>query len=102
MHVDFGEDRSTGPIAEHPMFPLAEVSPLDVAVDGADEIDPKLRLIKGAGGALLREKIVEQRRRSSSSSPTKRRSFRNSGSANIRCRSRVTPFALDYVHAAFD
>jgi ribose 5-phosphate isomerase A len=31
---------------------------LDLAVDGADEIDPRLRLIKGAGGALLREKIV--------------------------------------------
>lgn len=31
---------------------------LDLTVDGADEIDPKLRLIKGAGGALLREKIV--------------------------------------------
>lgn len=31
---------------------------LDLALDGADEIDPKLRLIKGGGGALLREKIV--------------------------------------------
>jgi ribose 5-phosphate isomerase A len=31
---------------------------LDLTVDGADEIDPKLRLIKGGGGALLREKIV--------------------------------------------
>jgi ribose 5-phosphate isomerase A len=31
---------------------------LDLAVDGADEIDAKLRLIKGGGGALLREKIV--------------------------------------------
>lgn len=31
---------------------------LDLAVDGADEIDPRLRLIKGGGGALLREKIV--------------------------------------------
>jgi ribose 5-phosphate isomerase A len=39
---------------------LADIAPLDVAVDGADEIDPKLRLIKGRGGALLREKIVEQ------------------------------------------
>jgi ribose 5-phosphate isomerase A len=39
---------------------LAEVAPLDLAIDGADEIDPKLRLIKGRGGALLREKIVEQ------------------------------------------
>ncbi|HVR44434.1 MAG TPA: ribose-5-phosphate isomerase RpiA [Thermoanaerobaculia bacterium] len=39
---------------------LAELAPLDLAVDGADEIDPRLRLIKGRGGALLREKIVEQ------------------------------------------
>jgi ribose 5-phosphate isomerase A len=31
---------------------------LDLYVDGADEIDPQLRLLKGAGGALLREKIV--------------------------------------------
>lgn len=31
---------------------------LDLAVDGADEVDPQLRLVKGGGGALLREKIV--------------------------------------------
>jgi ribose 5-phosphate isomerase A len=31
---------------------------LDLTIDGADEIDPELRLIKGGGGALLREKIV--------------------------------------------
>jgi ribose 5-phosphate isomerase A len=31
---------------------------LDLAVDGADEVDPALRLIKGGGGALLREKLV--------------------------------------------
>jgi len=41
-------------------FALAELAPLDLAVDGADAIDDKLRLIKGGGGALLREKIVEQ------------------------------------------
>jgi ribose 5-phosphate isomerase A len=39
---------------------LSELAPLDLAIDGADEIDPQLRLIKGRGGALLREKIVEQ------------------------------------------
>jgi ribose 5-phosphate isomerase A len=43
-----------------PTFPLHEVAPLDLAIDGADEIDRALRLIKGRGGALLREKIVEQ------------------------------------------
>ncbi len=46
-----------------PVFPLAEIAPLDLAIDGADEIDRDLRLIKGRGGALLREKIVEQQAR---------------------------------------
>jgi ribose 5-phosphate isomerase A len=45
------------------ILPLAEVAPLDLAIDGADEIDARLRLIKGRGGALLREKIVEQQAR---------------------------------------
>jgi ribose 5-phosphate isomerase A len=31
---------------------------IDVAIDGADQVDPQLNLIKGGGGALLREKIV--------------------------------------------
>jgi len=42
------------------IVPLETIAPLDLAVDGADEIDASLRLIKGRGGALLREKIVEQ------------------------------------------
>jgi len=37
---------------------LDECQAIDVTVDGADEVDPQLRLIKGGGGALLREKIV--------------------------------------------
>jgi ribose 5-phosphate isomerase A len=41
-----------------PLSTLDETPELDLTIDGADEIDPKLRLIKGGGGALLREKIV--------------------------------------------
>src|SRR5215472_11657474 len=37
---------------------LEEVEQIDVTIDGADEFDPELRLIKGGGGALLREKII--------------------------------------------
>lgn len=37
---------------------LDETPELDLTIDGADEIDPRLDLIKGGGGALLREKIV--------------------------------------------
>jgi ribose 5-phosphate isomerase A len=41
-----------------PLTTLDELDRLDLTVDGADEIDPGLNLIKGGGGALLREKIV--------------------------------------------
>jgi ribose 5-phosphate isomerase A len=41
-----------------PLATLAEQPRLDLAIDGADEVDPSLNLIKGLGGALLREKIV--------------------------------------------
>src|SRR5262249_22237147 len=40
------------------LIDLDAVVPLDLAIDGADEIDPQLGLIKGGGGALLREKLV--------------------------------------------
>jgi ribose 5-phosphate isomerase A len=43
-----------------PTAELSEAAPLDLAVDGADEVTPQLDLIKGLGGALLREKIVAQ------------------------------------------
>lgn len=42
-----------------PLCTLNEKSELDVAIDGADEVDPALALVKGGGGALLREKMVE-------------------------------------------
>jgi ribose 5-phosphate isomerase A len=41
-----------------PLTNFDECQQIDVTVDGADEVDPQLRLIKGGGGALLREKIV--------------------------------------------
>ena len=41
-----------------PLLPAEEIFPLDMLVDGSDEIDPSLRLIKGGGGALLYEKIL--------------------------------------------
>ncbi len=41
-----------------PLTSLEESFWLDLCVDGADEVDPKLNLIKGLGGALFREKIV--------------------------------------------
>lgn len=41
-----------------PLTTLDNVEQLDIDVDGADEVDPQLNLIKGLGGALVREKIV--------------------------------------------
>ena len=41
-----------------PLTTFDEVQQIDVAIDGADEFDPALNLIKGGGGAMLREKVV--------------------------------------------
>lgn len=41
-----------------PLVPLDEVEEISVTIDGADEVDGALDLVKGLGGALLREKIV--------------------------------------------
>lgn len=52
---------ATAALARELGLPLAEldaVGTLDLTVDGADEVGPGLALIKGAGGALLREKLV--------------------------------------------
>lgn len=52
---------ATAELAAREGIPLTSLDAhpfLDLTVDGADEIDPALRLIKGGGGALLREKIV--------------------------------------------
>jgi ribose 5-phosphate isomerase A len=41
-----------------PLTTLDERPEIDITIDGADEVDPQLNLIKGGGGALLREKVV--------------------------------------------
>ena len=41
-----------------PLLSDDDLWPIDAAIDGADQVDPQLNLIKGGGGALLREKIV--------------------------------------------
>src|SRR4030043_528847 len=43
-----------------PLTDLEENPVIDITIDGADEVDPNLNLIKGGGGALLREKILAQ------------------------------------------
>ncbi len=43
-----------------PLTTLEQNPVIEVTIDGADEVDPQLNLIKGGGGALLREKIVAQ------------------------------------------
>lgn len=58
--------QSTAALAAEAGIPLTELGDqrIDLAIDGADEIAPDLSLIKGGGGALLREKIVAQSARS--------------------------------------
>lgn len=82
-----------------PTFALAEVSPIDLAIDGADEIDDQLRLIKGRGGALLREKIVEQqaKRFIVIADDTKLVDKLGLGTLPVE----VTPFALDVLTQRF-
>lgn len=59
--VGIPTSQNTKQLAEELGIPLATLDQhpqLDIDIDGADEIDPQLNLIKGGGGALLREKII--------------------------------------------
>ena len=42
------------------VVPIDQAGALDIAIDGADEIDPALDLVKGGGGAMVRERLVER------------------------------------------
>jgi ribose 5-phosphate isomerase A len=82
-----------------PVSELAKIAPLDLAVDGADEIDPKLRLIKGRGGALLREKIVEQSAKRFIVIADDSKLVERLGAGVLPVE--VTPFALEVLQARF-
>ncbi|HEX8172715.1 MAG TPA: ribose-5-phosphate isomerase RpiA [Thermoanaerobaculia bacterium] len=82
-----------------PTFSLSEVAPLDLAIDGADEIDASLRLIKGRGGALLREKIVEQQAVRFIVIADESKVVERLGVGKLPVE--VTPFALDVVTRRF-
>lgn len=83
-----------------PLFALADIAPLDLAVDGADEIDAQLRLIKGRGGALLREKIVEQQAKRFIVIADDTKVVDRLGAGVLPVE--VTPFALDVLTRRFE
>ncbi len=61
--IGIPSSRQTSQLAKRLGIPLGELNDhpsIDVTIDGADEIDPQLNMIKGGGGALLREKIIIQ------------------------------------------
>jgi ribose 5-phosphate isomerase A len=83
-----------------PTFALQDVAPLDLAVDGADEIDAQLRLIKGRGGALLREKIVEQQAKRFIVIADESKIVDRLGVGTLPVE--VTPFALEVLTQRFE
>jgi ribose 5-phosphate isomerase A len=82
-----------------PLFALGDIAPLDLAVDGADEIDAQLRLIKGRGGALLREKIVEQQAKRFIVIADESKVVERLGAGVLPVE--VTPFARDVLEKRF-
>jgi len=82
-----------------PIFDLPQVVPIDLAIDGADEIDAALRLIKGRGGALLREKIVEQQARRFIVIADESKVVDRLGAGVLPVE--VTPFALEVLQRRF-
>jgi ribose 5-phosphate isomerase A len=82
------------------IVPFDDLSAIDLAIDGVDEIDPELRAIKGAGGAMLREKIVASaaRRMIAIGDGTKRVAVLGAVPVPIE----VLPLARSFVAAALD
>lgn len=81
-----------------PIVPLADGLPLSLTVDGADEFDPALNLIKGYGRALVREKVVAAASRRLVILVGKKKSVRTLGERG-RLPVEVLPFALPLCQA---
>lgn len=77
-----------------PLTTLVAHPTVDITVDGADEVDPKLDLIKGAGGALLREKIVAQH--------TKRLVIIADASKRVKVLGSQSPVPVEVAHFAHE
>jgi ribose 5-phosphate isomerase A len=81
-----------------PLVAVAEVDTLDVTIDGADEVDPRGRMIKGRGGALLREKILAACSRRLVIIVDPRKQVATLGAAPVPVE--VTPFGVAFVSRA--
>jgi len=80
------------------LLDFEDVTAIDLAIDGADEIDPALRAIKGAGGAMLREKIVASAARRMIVVADGSKRVARLGAARLPVE--VLPFARSFVAAA--
>jgi ribose 5-phosphate isomerase A len=78
-----------------PLIALADVDALDVTIDGADEVDPRGRMIKGRGGALLREKVLAAHSKALVIIIDRRKQVAALGAAAVPVE--VTPFAAPIV-----
>ena len=78
-----------------------EFTKLDVAIDGADEVDPNLNLIKGLGGALLREKLVASAARHLIIVVDESKLVRRLGD-RVRVPIEVIPFGWSHTRAALE
>ncbi len=80
------------------ILPFADVGRIDLAIDGADEIDADLRAIKGAGGAMLREKCVAAAADRMIVIADRSKRVDRLGALPVPCE--TLPFARDFVRGA--
>ena len=81
-----------------PVRDFADVARLDLTIDGVDEIDPACRAIKGAGGAMVREKIVAAASRRMIAIADAPKRVERLGAAKLPVE--VLPFARSFVASA--